>query len=115
MKTIIKHFTAGFFLTLLLVVGNVQAKGTEVEILSITDALETKLELENWMTDVSIWNENSFVWIEQETEENMGVEIWMTNENTWNSEFQIDKIGKTETETELKLESWMTENNIWNR
>lgn len=115
MKTIMKQLTAGTFLAFLLIVGNVKAEGTEINSTSSLKVMETKLELENWMMDESIWNETTFVMMELETEESMEFENWMTNENTWNSEFEVANIVKTETETKLKLESWMTAESLWNK
>lgn len=115
MKTSMKQLTAGALLAFLLVVGNVKAEGTEIKSPSSLEAIETKLEIENWMMDESIWKDTPFVMMEQETEESMELENWMTNENTWNSEFEADNAMKTEKESKLQLESWMTAESLWNK
>ena len=59
MKTIVKQLATGTFLTFLLLVGNVNAEGTETNTLN-SEIIETSLQVENWMTDETIWNTNSF-------------------------------------------------------
>ena len=113
MKTTMKQLTAGTILALLLLVGNAQAKGTEAKA-SSHDAIETELQLENWMIDDSIWNTNTiaFVEMEQETEGNLDIETWMTSENTWEVVNTIEV--QNETEKELQVENWMINNKVWN-
>jgi hypothetical protein len=106
-----KQLTAATLLALLLVVGNVKAEGTELKASSL-ETIETKLELETWMTNESLWNTKTLTWVEEETDENLLMENWMTNEMVWNLN---STISVNETETELKMENWMTNNNIWNR
>jgi len=107
MKTTMKHLAAGTFIALLLIVGNVKAEGTEVK--TTSQAIETSLQVEKWMTDETIWNKKTFTnEIAQETETTLDLENWMTSEETWN-------VNNTENEPELAVESWMTNNNIWNR
>jgi len=108
MKTTMKHLAAGTFIALLLMVGNVKAEGTEVK--AASQAIETSLQVEKWMTDETIWNTKSSINYEiaVETEATLDLEDWMTNEETWN-------VNNTENEPELAVESWMTNNNIWNR
>lgn len=110
MKTSMKQLAAGTFLALLLLVGNVNAKGTEVS--AINRETETTLQVENWMIDESIWDETSFTNYEiaQETETGLELEDWMTSEETWKS----NNIFNVETEVELVVENWMTSDNIWN-
>lgn len=107
MKTTMKQFTAGTFIAFLLLVGNVNAKGTEVKA-SSHESIETTLQLENWMTDETIWNTNSAKIAEfvQETETSMELENWMTREETWN-------LSNVNNETELKVEDWMINDNVW--
>jgi hypothetical protein len=134
MKTTVKQLTAGTIIALLLLVGNVNAKGTEVKasghenietslqiekwmtneviwnsttqtISTINQESETSLELENWMTNAETWNlNNSFV---EETEAGLEIETWMTNTETWNVEIAAD-------ETKLAVEGWMINDRIWN-
>ena len=110
MKTTMKKLAAGTFVALILLVGNVNAEGTEVKA-SSHEALETTLQLEKWMTDESIWNSNSANVAEfvQETETSLEIENWMTSEETWN----VNNNFVEETEAGMELESWMLNNKIW--
>jgi len=111
MKTTMKQLATATFIALILLVVNVKAEGTE-RIASINESIETTLQLENWMTDETIWNTNSFSNNEfyQETETELELENWMTNAETWNFEFGFMQ----ETEAELELEGWMTSEKTWN-
>ena len=111
MKTTMKQLAAGTFIALLLLVGNVKAEGTETKA-SGREAIETTLQLENWMTDENIWNINSISIAEfvQETEPALEIENWMTSDKTWNSSFNFIE----ETEEPMKLECWMSCEEIWN-
>jgi len=111
MKTTMKQLAAGTFIAFLLLVGNVNAKGTEVKA-SSHESIETALQLENWMTNETIWNTNSAKIAEfvQETETGMQLENWMTSEETWN----LNNNFVEETESDLELESWMTSEETWN-
>ena len=111
MKTTMKQLAAGTFIALLLLVGNVNAEGTETRAL-IHKATETTLEVEEWMTNETIWNTNSFNFGEylQETESNLTLENWMINEDIWNSSYVFAE----EAESALELECWMTCKKVWN-
>jgi len=62
---------------------------------------EETLNLEDWMTNESYFEENT---LETETEDALKLEEWMTNENYFNSStFLFD----TETDRPLELENWM--------
>lgn len=132
MKTTMKQLAAGTFIAILLLVGSVNAKGTE-KIASGHESIESSLQIEKWMTDEYLWNSNStgitkiavetdaklevenwmtnpVVWnpvtdFTQETEAGLVLENWMTSEATWS-------VISTESDSELTLENWMTENNI---
>lgn len=132
MKATMKQLAAGTFIALLLLVGNVNAKGTE-KIASGHESIETTLQIEKWMTDEFLlnsgfsglaevsteteakmelenWMKSPVTWnpvtdFVQETETSLELENWMTSEATWN-------VISTESDSELTLESWMTENNI---
>jgi len=134
MKTTVKQLAAGTLVALLLLVGNVNAEGTEtkaliretesalqlekwmtdevlwninsVTISEINQETETSLELENWMTSEATWNLNNY--LVEETEENMEVEYWMTCDKIWNSYSNVE-----DTETELTVENWMINNKAW--
>lgn len=106
MKTKMKQLSTGAILGLLLLVGNVNAKGTEVKA-SGHENNETSLTLENWMIDDNIWNKKaeSIVWFEEAIDEKIEIENWMTSNNTWEEKTSIGF--KTETEKKLQLETWM--------
>lgn len=111
MKTRMKQLTAVTLLALLMVVGNVKAEGTEVKA-SSHDIYETKLVLENWMTDENVWNAKTFNWESVAADENLTIENWMTDENVWNTNSKITF--SEDVESAMVLESWMTSKDIWN-
>ena len=136
MKTTMKQLAAGTIIAILLMVGNVQAEGTETKITSqaieatlqlekwmisenlmvinmtliaeIEQESETELEIENWMTSPDSWKLNNSIVEEKESE--LVLENWMVKSENWNT-LNITK----DTETEIKVENWMTSENIWNR
>ena len=110
MKTTVKQITAGAFLAILLMIGNTNVKGSEVEMLKPT--IETTLNVENWMIDETVWNKTSTMNYEiiQAAEKSLELENWMTSETTWSSTMNIIE----ETETHLTIEDWMTSESIWN-
>jgi hypothetical protein len=111
MKTTMKNLAAGTFIAFLLIVGNVKAEGTETK--RTSQAVETTLQLEKWMTDETIWNikPSTNIVITQDTETGLQLEDWMTNAKAWNSNDDLIDI----TETEMELENWMTKEKLWNR
>ena len=111
MKTLGKQLAAGTFLAILLMVGNINAKGGEVK--SLTPIAETTLNVENWMIDETVWEIEPFISTEilDEVESDLELEYWMTSEETWNLTDNIID----ETETELKVEDWMFSESIWNK
>lgn len=134
MKSTVKHLTAGTFIALLLLGGNVNAEGTEAKA-SSHENIETTLHLEKWMTDEFVWNTNSinFTEISQETETGLELESWMTNEETWSlsnnfieeteATMEIENwmtsvntlnLNNLSQESELSIESWMVDNKFWN-
>jgi len=111
MKNTLKQITAGSFVALLLIVGNVKAEGTEIKA-SNNETMETTLQLEKWMTDASVWKTNS-INIEEfilETEPSMELERWMTNADAWN----LNNSFVQEVEADMELEGWMTNDEMWN-
>ncbi len=111
MKTTMKQIAAGTILALLIIAGNVQAKGTEVTTTGL-ETVEVAMELENWMIDDNIWNKRPLTWVADEADENLRLESWMTSEMTWevnnsNTKTVIEK------ENTLKLENWMINENTW--
>jgi len=136
MKTTMKNLAAAAFIAFLLIVGNVKAEGTETK--ATSQAVETSLQLENWMISETIWNTKpaaNFA-VVQETENSLKLENWMTSASVWNSNIIFENVTETklelenwmtndkvwnnynnveETETEMKVENWMTNNIVWNR
>ena len=111
MKTTMKKLAAGTFIALLFMVVNVKAEGTETKA-SGHEYIESELQLENWMTDETLWNSNpmNFVGISQESETAMEIENWMTNPGTWDFGYNF----MDETEPALEIENWMTSEETWN-
>lgn len=111
MKTLMKQLTTGAILAFLFLAGSVKANGTE-RVASGHEIIETKLQLEEWMTDESIWDTSSDYVAEftAETETELNLENWMTNDLIWNN----TTMENLATETELEIESWMTDENVWN-
>ncbi len=109
MKTRYSQIVAVAFLGLFLLVGNVNAEGTEKSA-SSHENIEAALELENWMVNDNFWTTKEFVQLENAKDETLVVESWMTSESTWELETTI----QSETESALEFEPWMTNENIWN-
>jgi len=111
MKTTVKQLAAGTLVALILLVGNVNAEGTQAKA-SNRETIETTLQLEKWMTDESIWNRNpiSVIDVNTQLEPAMEIENWMTETETWNTENRLVNAP----DNALELESWMTNENIWN-
>ena len=136
MKTTLKQLAAGTIIAILLMAGNVQAEGTETK--TTSQAVETTLQLEKWMTSENLiyTNLSLITETEQESETELDIEGWMTSPDSWilnnsiveekESEMVLENwMVKSENmntlnitkdiETELKVENWMTSENIWNR
>ena len=109
MKTSVKQLAAGTILAILIMVGNTNAKATEVK--SLTPVTETSFDIENWMIDETVWEIQAPMNFEivNETETDLELENWMTSEDTWNSTESIIE----EKETELMVEDWMFSEKIW--
>ena len=112
MKTTMKQLATATFIALILLVVNVKAEGTE-RIASINENIETTLQLENWMTDETLWHKNlsSHNRFHEAPENSLEIENWMTNEVTWSFELGLEEV----TEAGLELESWMTSEETWNK
>lgn len=111
MKNKVKQLAAGIFLATVLVVGNANAKGTELNAL-IIKIYEAPAQMESWMTDDAFWNTetSNSVLIVQESESALEIESWMIRDNIWEINYQL----LTETESGLELENWMIKEDIWN-
>lgn len=104
MKTKIKQVTAATLIVFSLMASGINASATKHTGCRV---VESTLEIEDWMTDETIWSTaNIFA---QETDANLMVETWMTNSETWNV---INNI-TTEKETSLEIETWMTDAENW--
>ena len=113
MKTTIKQLAAGTILGLLLLAVNVHAEGKGAIKASSLESIETTIELENWMIDETVWNVESFFYIEDATEESLDLESWMVNDENWNNIVSYEN--ETETDSSLELENWMTNSLVWNK
>jgi hypothetical protein len=111
MKTRISQLVAVTFFALFILVGNVNAKGTEKS--ASSHEIEATLELESWMLNENYWKSGISFDLANVSDEKLEVETWMINENTWKPAKKISL--ETETEETLSLETWMTDENIWNR
>ncbi|MCF6356549.1 MAG: hypothetical protein L3J54_01975 [Draconibacterium sp.] len=109
MNTRISQLAAITLFSLILLVGNVNAKGTESHA-SKHENIEATLELEDWMINDNLWEVKNNLTLEKTTDEFLELENWMTNDNVWEFEAKYE----TETEQSLVFEPWMTDNNIWN-
>lgn len=114
MKVRLTQIILAAFLAALLIGGNVNAKGTEVVVVSgLENIVEQKLEVENWMVDENYWNtvEDTYV-VSEITDESLALEAWMLDENKW--ETAPFRFPSPEAEEELLLESWMVNEIYWN-
>jgi len=109
MKTI-KQLATGTFIAILLLAGNIKAEAAKTKVANLVN-IETTLQLENWMTDKTVWNTNSINMADfaPETENEMAFENWMTDSEYWNFKNNIVE----ETETDLTLENWMINESNW--
>lgn len=91
---------------LIMLVGNVSAKGTEVTASSHETIIEPAMEVESWMISEETWGSTMVL----SGESKLQLENWMVDENTWGtSDFSF-----TETIDEsLELESWMIDGKNW--
>ena len=111
MKNTVKQLAVVTFIALILLAGNVKAEGTEL-LASGHEMTEASLQLENWMTDESTWNTNTFFAADfaLEAETALELESWMLGESVWSSDMPL----VTEIEADVELESWMTSADNWN-
>lgn len=110
MKTTMKQLTAGTILTLIMLVGNVNAEGTQAKASSRENAVETTLQIEKWMIDNAAWNStvnktNAFEMTA--SDETLQIENWMTDTRTWD----LSPMAAEVTEPGLKVEDWMLNSN----
>lgn len=113
MKTRLTQIILATFLFTIIIAGNVDAKGTEVVVVSgLENIVESDLELEDWMVNESKWNEFETYYATEFQEESLELQNWMVNENNWRlSNFEYPS---KEAEQDLILENWMTNEVYWN-
>jgi hypothetical protein len=107
MKARLNQIILATFLVVILVSGNVNATGKKVIVVSdLENIAETKLELENWMTDEAYWMPAYY-----EKEEMLVVEAWMLDEKKWKVPVCVLV---SETDQSLIFENWMVNKMYWN-
>lgn len=115
MKARLTQIILATFLIVILIGGNVNAKGTELTIVSgLENIVESELKVEDWMVNENNWNTiNSDTYIFTEySEESLKVECWMLDQSNWvndNFDYSI-----AEAENMLMLEDWMVNEIYWN-
>lgn len=111
MKTTMKQLATATVLAFQLLTGNANAHGTAPKHTCFGER-EATLQVENWMTNETIWNSNTIVISEftTETEFEHKIENWMINTEIWN----FNSVFTEETEAGLEFEDWMTDQHIWN-
>jgi hypothetical protein len=110
MKATVKQIAAATIFAVLVVAAGVNTKAMDTKYTKF-QVSETTLQIENWMTNETLWNTiaieiNEFV---AEAEMDMEIENWMTDTDVWN--FSTNYV--EESETMLELEDWMTNEARW--
>ncbi len=103
MKTRISQILFTALVAFFLIGGNVNAKGTELEIASsYENTEETSLILEDWMTEDNFWIVSESEFTDNESE--LILEEWMIENSLWSDKYlQVEE----ETDSKLELENWM--------
>lgn len=114
MKTRLIQIILGTFLLALLIGGNVNAKGTELIVVSgLEYIIETEMEVEEWMINEYYWtNSDETYYFNNYSEDKPAIEEWMVDRNKWlpkSFEYPL-----TESEHQLKIECWMISETNWN-
>ena len=111
MKTTFRYLITETLIALLLLTVITTTHATETKNSSL-EALETELQLENWMVTGAIWNTNAFdvTDFNQLADSKLEFENWMSNDNFWNLSVNIDEGN----DAGLELENWMFDDEIWN-
>jgi hypothetical protein len=114
MKTRLTQIILATFLIVILIGGNVNAKGTELTIASsLENIVEPELTVENWMVNENNWNtfNNTYI-LTDYSEARLEVEEWMLDQSNWiNESFQYSI---AEAENALTIEDWMVNEVYWN-
>lgn len=85
--------------------GAATAKGREARItVSMENATEAGLTIENWMINECYWKCMEYNCFARDYDETLALEPWMTNAALWEREAYT-----AETESSLELEPWMTD------
>jgi len=109
MKTTMKQLAAGTFLVLIMLVGNVNAEGTQAKVSKHENEIEVALQVEKWMIENAVWNTNAekAIVYGPEAEKSLEIENWMTDASNWDVNNNLVEA----TEQDLKVEDWMIETN----
>ena len=115
MKTRLTQIILATFLIVILIGGNVNAKGTELTIASsLENIVESELTVEDWMINENNWNtfNNKTYILTDYSEASLEVEEWMLDQSNWiNESFQYSI---AEAENALTIEDWMVNEVYWN-
>jgi hypothetical protein len=112
MKTKMNHLVAVAIFALLILGGNVSAKGTEIIASSHESIKEQALVIEDWMLNENNWNNTAYLSLTNEMENSLELENWMITENNWENWFLMEANQNVAEET-IELENWMTDQNVW--
>lgn len=109
MKATINKLAAAVIFAFILLAGNVRAEGNDAIASSLENTIEATLQLENWMTDETVWNVTETS-ITMEAEEGLEMENWMISDSTW----EVKTTQNVEKDADLQLEEWMINKKVWN-
>jgi hypothetical protein len=114
MKARLNQIILVAFFTVIFMSGNVNAKGTEMNVVSgLENIAEPKLQIENWMINETCWIKvEKASLIEMESDANLLVEAWMVDETRWQT--PVFEYSSMEEEQSLRLEYWMVNEMYWN-
>lgn len=110
MTTTMNKFAAAAIFTFIILAGNVRAEGNDATASSLENITETTLQLENWMTDATVWNVSATEIFAVETESELNLENWMIDDSNW----KVKQNLVSESESGLNLENWMMKEKTWN-
>ncbi len=113
MKTRMNQLVVVALFALLMLGGNVSAKGTEANVSSLGNVEEPALLIEDWMIDSNYWNASGLNFeMSDVTEESLKLEDWMISEDNWKVK-PVSVFEGTDNEQKLAFESWMIDENVW--
>ena len=108
MKTTLKQLAAATFIVLIAMAISINTDASTTKLINANNT-ETTLELEDWMTNETIWNASEMAFYTSETDAELEIENWMTNHRTWHTHSRV----YFETELALEMENWMTDETTW--